>query len=115
MQAASTDSPTSTKSPTRSSVHVICLRCAIFSVLPFGLRTDYRQLTREIASDTHLSYLQVLPARPRNKLRLPAKPENASPPSSLRPRHFRWTRCARPASSPRRNESLPARNRLAAV
>src|SRR5271169_3112562 len=43
MPAARTDRPTSTNNPTRSSVHVTCLRCAIFSSLPFDLATDYRQ------------------------------------------------------------------------
>src|SRR5271155_2456043 len=41
MPAAKTERPTSTKSPTRSSIHVSCLRCAIFSSLPFDRQTDY--------------------------------------------------------------------------
>src|SRR5271157_4626479 len=109
MPAAKTDRPTSTKSPTRSSVHVNCLRCAIFSSLPFDLSMDYRPFTRESASNIHLSYPQVLPGRPRNKLRHPAKPENESPPFWLRLPHFRWIRCAQPVWMRRRNESSPGR------
>src|SRR5580704_6259745 len=115
MPAARTDRPTSTKSPTRSSVHVNCLRCAIFSSLPFDLSKDYRQFTRESASDNHLSYPQVLLARLRNKLRRHAKPENESPPFWSRLPHFRWIRCAQPVWMRRRNESSPARNHPAAA
>src|SRR5271168_536888 len=111
MPAARTDKPTSTKSPTRSSVHVNCLRCAIFSSLPIDLPTNYGPFTRESASDIHLSYPQVLPVRPQNKLRHPAKPENELPPFWPRLPHFRWTRCAQLVWMRRRSESSPARSR----
>src|SRR5580658_8440520 len=39
MPAAKTERPTSTNNPTRSSVQVNCLRCGIFSSLPFILPT----------------------------------------------------------------------------
>src|SRR5580704_8951972 len=69
MPAARTDSPTSTKSPTRSSVQVNCLRCAIFSFLPFGLPTA--------AANSYEKPFQILIFRI-GKLFLPALEINAA-------------------------------------
>src|ERR1700688_1829278 len=107
MPAAKTERPTSTKSPTRSSVQVNCLRCAILSFLPFLLQRNYGKIKRETVSDIHLSFRQVLPARPQNKRRLRVRPESAWRQFWRLPPHFRWRCCERRASSQRRNGSLP--------
>src|SRR5277367_3618221 len=120
MPAASTTRPASTNRPTRSSVHVNCLRCAIF-VPPFNSFYDvsfiyqFHRVTRETVSDNRLSFVTALPVRPRNKLRLRAKPRNGSPPfSRCRPR-FRWKRRERRASWPRHSENSPEQNRPGGV
>src|SRR6267154_2140909 len=109
---AITKSATSTNSPTRNSVQVSCLRCAILRPPIFPCAKDYPTFTPEIASNMGPSPPPAPPESLRKILCHHAAPQNACL------IHYRQTRAlvacdcsATRDSSPCRNENLPAQNR----
>src|SRR6266850_4531050 len=109
----STNSPTSTKSPTRNSVQVSCLRYAISASLPLFRQSDYRKITRENVADKDPWSLESLPVRLRNRFLRPGRPESAWAPSLPPPLRCRSARLEPRARLPDRNENSPAQNRPA--
>src|SRR6266478_9411143 len=112
MPTAITKSATSTNSPTRNSVQVSCLRCAILRPPLFPCAKDYLTFTPEIASNMGPSPLAALPESLRKILCHHAAPQNACL------IHYRQIHVlvvcdcsATLDSSPYRNENLPTQNR----
>src|SRR3984957_11880200 len=112
MPIAITKSATSTNNPTRNSVQVSCLRCAILRPPLFPCAKDYPTFTPEIASNMGPS---PPPAPPESLRKIPchyAAPQNAC---SI---HYRQPHVlaacdgsATHDSSRYRNENLPMQNR----
>src|SRR6266404_1588567 len=108
MPTAITKSATSTNSPTRNSVQVSCLRCAILRPLLFPCAPDYPTFTPEIASNMDLSPPQVLREFLRKILCRLAALQNAY--SKLHPTHRRAVSLCSSArdASPCQNGNSPA-------
>src|SRR5258705_8018929 len=111
MPTAITKSATSTNSPTRNSVQVSCLRCAILRPPLFPCAKDYPTFTPEIASNMGPSPLPALPEYLRKILCHHAAPQNACLIHYCQTHVLVACDCSATRDwSPYRNENLPTQN-----